>query len=159
MCSCHPDSSVRITSSCYPCRCPGWQEARGPALPHVSFMVARCQHRASYFHIRITDFISVPPPSAPGATPRCGKEIPLYSVHTIPGEAVYVKVDPGEHRPDGIANIPALSGCKFQLPPCHVHPLKTCPEELPVIRVPWVCISHTRTVRALMLLRRKGNPT
>lgn len=42
-----------------------------------------------------------------------------------------MKIEPGNQGPDGIRNIPVLSGCRFQPPSCHVHPLKMYLEELP----------------------------
>lgn len=156
-CSCHGDLSVWAKSSCCPCVRPGWQAASGPALPHLSLLVARCQHRASYLHLRTTDFSSLPPPSAPGTTPRCGTEIPLYSVHVILIQAIFVKTVHANWGPDCTRNIPVLSVCKFQLPQCHIHPLKIGLEEFPVIHIPWNCVSRTVCQRAVMLVRRTAN--
>lgn len=111
---------------------------------------------ASIVHLTFTSesqIAALPPLSAPGTTPRCGREIPLYSVHIIAAEATGIRRDPGNQGPDGIGNIPVLSGCKFQPPLCHVHPLKMCLEELPCS----LDLHFTEIVRALMLLRRKDN--
>lgn len=92
-------------------------------------------------------------PSASGATPRCGKEIPLYSVLIITVQASCMRIEPGSQGPGGIRNTPVLPGCKLQPPPCHRHPLKMCLEEFPRSVFPG---SALHTVRAVMLLRRKG---
>lgn len=121
-------------------------------------MVARCQHLASFLPIRITDFTSLPPPSAAGTTPRCGTEIPLCCVHAILIHAVYLKIVRANWGSARITNIPALaiSICNFQLPQYHIHPFKIHPEELSVIHIPGNCVLHTVCQRALTLFRRKG---
>lgn len=97
---------------------------------------------ASIVHLTFTSesqIAALPPLSAPGTTPRCGREIPLYSVHIIAAEATGIRRDPGNQGPDGIGNIPVLSGCKFQPPLCH-YILSKC--VLKSCLVHWICISQ-----------------
>lgn len=147
---------MAVTSSCDPCIRPSWQAARALALPHLLLWLPD----ASILHlpIRITDFTSLPPPSAPGTTPRCGTEIPLYCVHAILIQAAYLKIVHANWGSARITNIPALavSICNFQLPQYHIHPFKIHLAELSVIHIPGNCVSHTVCQRALTLFRRKG---
>jgi len=133
----------------YPCVCPGRQAARGPAPPHLSFLVARCQHRVFYLHIGATDVSSLPPPSAPGATPRCGTEIPLYFVHVIPPQALHFKLVCANWGPGRIRNIPVPLYANSN------YLNATDMDELPVICIPRNCISHSLS-KSCNALQKKG---
>lgn len=137
--SCHPDPSAWVTSSCYPCRHPGWQQPKAQLyLLCVSWLPD-----ASTVHLA---FASEPQISSLSLHPLLLVQHPdvekrsLCTLCTLSLQRC-MRIDPGNQGPGGIRNIPVLSGCEFH-PPCHGHPSKMCLEELPQICVPWICISH-----------------